>query len=160
MQKTAIFTGINKVIQSILPSLSTCHLRFIQNTRRSIISQQKINRWFPPFARVRNSRRARRASRAPKSQIPRKVVFFIGVWEFCTHRAIPGAQLSTGYPQLNVDNYCGVWELEGLPRNYYKCANPLTLNALAVQRCSWRAVQILSLLVQPLPQLVLRFWPL
>ena len=146
MQKTAIFTGINKVIQSILPSLSTCHLRFIQNTRRSIISQQKINRWFPPFARVRNSRRARRASRAPKSQIPRKVVFFIGVWEFCTHRAIPGAQLSTGYPQLNVDNYCGVWELE--------------LNALAVQRCSWRAVQILSLLVQPLPQLVLRFWPL
>ena len=98
-----------------------------------------------------------RCSSSPKSQIPRKLVFFWGVWEFAHSPGRARCPLSTGYPQLNVDNYCGVWELEGLPRNYYKCANPLTLNALAVQRCSLRVVQILSLLVQPLPQLVLRF---
>ena len=41
-QKTTNFNGINKLIQSILPSLSTCNYRFFQNTRASSVSQLDI----------------------------------------------------------------------------------------------------------------------
>jgi hypothetical protein len=50
-QKTTIFNGISNPIQSILPSLSTCHIRFVQNTRASCVCQQEINGGFPPQLR-------------------------------------------------------------------------------------------------------------
>ena len=86
---------------------------------------------------------ARRVTTSPNHKFPEKWYSSSEFGSSALTWARPVRPLSTGYPQLNVDNYCGVWELE--------------LNALAVQRCSLRVVQILSLLVQPLPQLVLRF---
>ena len=67
----------------------------------------------------------------------------LGVSNLTTLPGSPGAPVVHRLSTTTVDNLIGVWELE--------------LNALAVQRCSLRVVQILSLLVQPLPQLVLRF---
>jgi len=66
-----------------------------------------------------------RCSSCPETEIPEK---WYSSREFGSSALDQGPvrPVSTGYPQLNVDNYCGVWELEGLPRNYYKCANPLT----------------------------------
>ena len=49
---------------------------------------------------------------APAAEIqkPSKLVFFIGVWEFDASDQGPVLNLSTGYPQANVDNLMGVWE--------------------------------------------------
>ena len=61
-QKTTIFTGISNVIQSILPSLSTCNSRFFLNTWASCVCQQEINGGFPPQLRGGKYRGARCAS--------------------------------------------------------------------------------------------------
>ena len=41
-QKTTILTGISKLSQSILPSLSTCNVRSFQDTWASCVCQQEI----------------------------------------------------------------------------------------------------------------------
>jgi hypothetical protein len=53
---------------------------------------------------------ARPVRQLPKSQKPSKLVFFEGVWEFDASDQGPVRNLSTGYPQANVDNLMGVWE--------------------------------------------------
>ena len=49
----ANFRGISKLIQSILPSLSTCNSRSFQDTWASCVCQQEINGASPPFVRGR-----------------------------------------------------------------------------------------------------------
>ena len=115
-QKITSFNGINKLSQSILPSLSTC------NFRSCIIpgcpaSRQQENKW-RKSANLPSSRAREIPGRAlrdnwPKSKTPENWYSSWGVWEFWTWqfpRAPPVLQLSTGYPHLTVDNSSGVWE--------------------------------------------------
>jgi len=70
--------------------------------------------------------RARPVLQLPLKQKSQKTGILLGSLGVSVVPQGPVPNLSTGYPQPNVDNPSGVWEFEGLPRNYYKCANPLT----------------------------------
>ena len=79
---------MSNVIQSILPSLSTCNSRLPYITWASAFSQQEINGGNQPFVRA-PKRPGAPVIQLTKTQNPRKVPFITGVWEFWTGRAIP-----------------------------------------------------------------------
>ena len=86
----ANFMGISKLIQSILPSLSTCNSRSFQNTWASSFCQQEINGGFPPQLRV-----AETPGRALRAN--------------CRNHKIPENWYSSGeFGSLTLDNAAGI----------------------------------------------------
>ena len=109
-QKTTNFNGISKLIQSILPSLSTCSSRSFQNTWASSFCQQEINGGFPPQLRELTRPGAPGATDAEITKSQKTGILLGSLGVSVIPQRPPGANLLTGYPQPTVDNLCGVWE--------------------------------------------------
>ena len=128
-QKTTIFNGMSNPIQSILPSLSTCHIRFVQNTWASCVCQQEINGGFPPQLRELTHPGASGAPADPETKIPENW-YSSGEFGSLTLDNAAGIARCARCPQV-IHNLMWITTVEfgsfeGLPRNYYECANPLT----------------------------------
>ena len=122
MMITTIFNGINKLSQSILPSLSShitgssCHLLFYQaagalSRSRSTIFSQKSAIYHEEILREGGTHRARPVGTLTLKLFPRKHRFFreFGSFGSQARSAQPG-NLSTGYPQIYTQREFGEFE--------------------------------------------------
>jgi len=99
-QKTTILTGISKLSQSILPSLSTCNVRWTHLTWKPGLRQQE-NKWRKSANHQPERSRGRTGPTTNQIQKPQKTgILHRSLGVSVNPQRAPGANLSTGYPQL------------------------------------------------------------
>ena len=109
-QKTTSFNGINKLSQSILPSLSTCISRYPIPTSCPALSQEKNNGGNQPTSREALTGSRPGDQTTSPNKIPENWYSSREFGSFGTGRAVPGRQLTHRLSTTTVDNLIGVWE--------------------------------------------------